>query len=154
MPPNHPKRFTRRAVLRTGATALPLALLGAAAGPAAWSARLAHAGGPLAVERPHPTVGRAAPAVQATNLFLAGNFAPVHKEVTAENLAVIGALPVALAGMYVRNGPNPQFDPIGRYHWFDGDGMLHGVRFADGKASYLNRYVRTEGWQREHEANR
>jgi len=54
--------------------------------------------------------------------------------------------------MFVRNGPNPQWSPIGRYHWFDGDGMLHGVRISNGKASYRNRYVRTKGWQIEHEA--
>jgi len=32
----------------------------------------------------------------------------------------------------VRNGPNPQF-PRGRYHWFDGDGMLHGVHLGNGQ---------------------
>ena len=58
----------------------------------------------------------------------------------------VGTLPPGLDGLFVRNGPNPQFLPLGPYHWFDGDGMLHGVRIRDGKASYLNRYVRTEGF--------
>jgi len=87
-----------------------------------------------------------------TNPYLLDNFAPVHEEVTAENLPVVGELPAELDGMYVRNGPNPQFDPIGRYHWFDGDGMLHGVRIAGGRASYRNRYVRTKGWELERQA--
>ena len=40
------------------------------------------------------------------------------------------------------------------YHWFDGDGMLHGVRIQDGKASYRNRYVQTVGWQAEKRAGK
>ncbi len=85
------------------------------------------------------------------NPFLTNNFAPVKEETTAENLKVIGELPPDLSGMFVRNGPNPQFDPIGQYHWFDGDGMLHGVRIKDGKASYRNRYVRTNKFQVENQ---
>ncbi|MBX7167895.1 MAG: carotenoid oxygenase family protein [Pirellulales bacterium] len=86
--------------------------------------------------------------------FLQGDFAPVHEEITVERLEVIGELPPDLDGMFVRNGPNPQFPPKGNYHWFDGDGMLHGVRIQAGQASYRNRYVRTAGWQAEHEAGR
>ena len=48
--------------------------------------------------------------------------------------------------MFLRNGPNPQFPPLGRYHWFDGDGMVHGVLIEDGKALYRIRYVRTAGF--------
>ena len=81
------------------------------------------------------------------NPFLSHNFAPVKEETNADDLKVIGELPPDLSGMFVRNGPNPQFDPIGKYHWFDGDGMLHGVRIKDGKASYRNRYVRTNKFQ-------
>ena len=46
------------------------------------------------------------------------------------------------------------FTPLGAYHWFDGDGMIHGVRIREGRASYLNRYVRTAGWQEENRAGR
>ncbi|HMP01837.1 MAG TPA: carotenoid oxygenase family protein [Gemmatales bacterium] len=86
--------------------------------------------------------------------FLEGNFAPVHEEVTADDLPVIGKLPAELDGMFVRNGPNPQFPPKGQYHWFDGDGMLHGVRIQGGRASYRNRYVRTAGWEAEAKAGK
>ena len=67
--------------------------------------------------------------------FLQGNFAPVQGETTADNLKVIGTLPPEMEGMFIRNGPNPQFPPLGNYHWFFGDGMLHGVRVQGGKAS-------------------
>jgi carotenoid cleavage dioxygenase-like enzyme len=86
--------------------------------------------------------------------FLEGNFGPIKEEVTADNLLVIGKLPPELDGMYVRNGPNPQFPPLRVYHWFDGDGMLHGVRIKDGKASYRNRYVQTDGWKEERKAGK
>jgi carotenoid cleavage dioxygenase len=72
--------------------------------------------------------------------------------VTLDELEVIGEIPDDLNGVYVRNGPNPQHEPRGRYHWFDGDGMVHAVHFADGRASYRNRYIRTDGYLREREA--
>jgi len=90
----------------------------------------------------------------AVNPYLDGNFAPIHKEITTDTLKVIGELPDDLSGMFVRNGPNPQWTPIGQYHWFDGDGMLHGVRISNGKATYRNRYVQTKGWKIEHEAGK
>jgi carotenoid cleavage dioxygenase len=88
------------------------------------------------------------------NPFLQGNWKPVSEETTADNLKVAGALPKELDGMFVRNGPNPQFPPIANYHLFEGDGMLHGVRIQGGKASYRNRYVRTEAYQREKKAGK
>jgi len=81
------------------------------------------------------------------NPYLEGNFAPVHQEITTDTLQVIGELPPDLSGIFVRNGANPQWEPIGQYHWFDGDGMLHGVRIHNGKATYRNRYVKTQGWK-------
>jgi carotenoid cleavage dioxygenase-like enzyme len=74
---------------------------------------------------------------------LRGNYAPVPEEVTAVDLPVIGQLPVELAGRFVRNGPNPATGTS--MHWFDGDGMLHGIRLRDGKAEwYRNRWMRTK----------
>ncbi|MGF1485573.1 MAG: carotenoid oxygenase family protein [Prochloraceae cyanobacterium] len=87
------------------------------------------------------------------NPYLEGNFAPVDGEIDAQNLEVIGEIPADLKGMFLRNGPNPQFEPIGEYHWFDGDGMIHAVKIEAGIASYRNRYVQTTGWKIENEAN-
>jgi carotenoid cleavage dioxygenase-like enzyme len=76
---------------------------------------------------------------------LRGNFAPVTEEVTAFDLPVQGTIPRELCGHYVRNGPNPKTGSSP--HWFVGDGMLHGVELADGKAAwYRNRWVRTRAF--------
>jgi carotenoid cleavage dioxygenase len=87
-----------------------------------------------------------------THAYLRGVFAPVMEEITEPELRVVGELPRDLVGMFVRNGSNPRYAPRGRYHWFDGDGMVHGVHFADGKASYRNRFVRTAGFLAEEAA--
>ena len=87
-----------------------------------------------------------------TNPYLEGNFAPVNHEIWTEELPVIGELPLELNGLLVRNGPNPRFAPMGRHRWFDGDGMLHGIQFHQGKAAYRNRFVRTRALQMEEQA--
>jgi carotenoid cleavage dioxygenase-like enzyme len=76
--------------------------------------------------------------------------------VNAYDLDVIeGEIPKDLPGSYLRNTENPLFDAItGRYHPFDGDGMLHAIRFEGGKASYRNRFVRTAGLLAELEAGK
>jgi carotenoid cleavage dioxygenase len=81
-----------------------------------------------------------------TKFYLEGNFAPVRDETTAFDLPVEGAIPPALQGRYLRNGPNPTGADPG--HWFFGEGMLHGVELSGGRASwYRNRYVRTESFE-------
>jgi carotenoid cleavage dioxygenase-like enzyme len=86
------------------------------------------------------------------NPYLSGVYAPIDTEITAENLEVIGEIPKDLNGIYVRNGPNPRFQPKGRYHWFDGDGMLHAVHIKDGTVSYRNRWIRTSALMQENAA--
>ncbi len=76
---------------------------------------------------------------------LQGLMAPVFEERDDADLAVIGEIPAALNGMFVRNGPNPQFAPLGAYHPFDGDAMLHAVYLEDGKARYRNRWLESKG---------
>ncbi|MBE9199214.1 MULTISPECIES: carotenoid oxygenase family protein [unclassified Nodularia (in: cyanobacteria)] len=92
--------------------------------------------------------------ITAINPYLNSNFEPIREEITTDTLKVIGELPANLSGMFVRNGPNPQWSPIGQYHWFDGDGMLHGVRISNGQATYCNRYVQTRGWKIEQKAGK
>ena len=98
-----------------------------------------------------------------------GNYAPQLNEIDSPGALEVleGQVPADFpAGMYVRNGPNPakvpepvrvNFGPISvnsASHWFEGDGMLHGVTFAEGDgggmvATYRNRFVQTKGLQAE-----
>lgn len=81
------------------------------------------------------------------NPYLHGNFAPVFVERSEDHdLPVTGLVPPTLTGRLLRNGPNPAVVPVDEsaYHWFGGDGMIHAVSLADGKAvGYRNRWVRT-----------
>ncbi|HSF85827.1 MAG TPA: carotenoid oxygenase family protein [Acidimicrobiia bacterium] len=88
------------------------------------------------------------------NPYLMGPYAPVHNEIDATDLEVIGEIPADLEGLYVRNGPNPRFRTEGRYHWFDGDGMLHAIYLENGEATYRNRWVRTAGFEQDTSAGR
>ena len=89
---------------------------------------------------------------RVTSPYLEGPFAPIDTEITAD-CEVIGELPDDLAGVFVRNGANPKYEPPGRYHWFDGDGMLHAMQFENGHAVYRNRYVATEALAIESDAD-
>jgi len=93
------------------------------------------------------TDDRATPAGgTAARAYLEGPYAATNAEHTIGGLEVVGGeIPADLEGLFVRNGSNPAFDPPGRYHWFDGDGMVHGVHFTGSGATYRNRYVRTAG---------
>jgi carotenoid cleavage dioxygenase-like enzyme len=78
--------------------------------------------------------------------YLEGAYAPVEFELDRAELELLeGEIPVNLDGLFARNSSNPRFRPPSPYHWFDGDGMIHAVRFADGRAGYSNRFVRTHG---------
>ena len=76
--------------------------------------------------------------------FLTGIHTPVTEELSLTDLEVSGDIPTALTGCYARIGPNPFApDPRG-HHWFLGDGMVHGIRLANGRAEwYHNRYIRS-----------
>jgi carotenoid cleavage dioxygenase len=83
--------------------------------------------------------------VKPANPYLEDFLAPVSAEVTAHDLRVTGHIPEHLDGRYLRNGPNPaaEVDPA-VYHWFSGDGMVHGVALREGQARwYRNRWVRS-----------
>jgi carotenoid cleavage dioxygenase len=67
-------------------------------------------------------------------------------EVTAFNLDVIGRVPEALNGRFLRIGPNPVDEPhplwLVGHHWFAGAGMTHGLKLHDGKAEWFrSRFV-------------
>jgi carotenoid cleavage dioxygenase len=89
-----------------------------------------------------------------THPYRSGAWRPQVREFDAWDLDVIGQIPDDLNGVYLRNTENPLFEPIKRYHPFDGDGMVHAITFEAGVARYANRFVRTDGFLAEQEARR
>ena len=84
--------------------------------------------------------------------FMSGPFTPNWQEVNATALEVIGKIPQRLNGVYLRNTQNPVHQPLGTYHAFDGDGMLHLLSFQDGRCEYRNRFIRTQAFEEEQAA--
>ena len=84
--------------------------------------------------------------------YRTGAWRPQTVERRAWDLDVEGRIPADLNGVYIRNTENPLHPALTTYHPFDGDGMLHSIRFEDGAAVYHNRFVRTEGLAAEVEA--
>jgi len=79
------------------------------------------------------------------NPYLTGLHTPMREELTIEDLPVTGTIPAALYGRYLRMGPNPMAPDPAKYHWFAGDGMIHGIRIEGGRALwYRNRWIRSE----------
>ena len=74
---------------------------------------------------------------------LRGNWEPMLEERSTSDLSVTGSIPPELEGVYIRTGPNPHSGTSN--HWFLGDGMVHGIRLANGKAQwYRNRFIQTD----------
>lgn len=104
----------------------------------------------MIVERLAPIVSSLKP---SNHPYLNGAWTPLMEEVNAEDLDVIeGAIPTDLDGVYLRNTENQVHQPLGRFHPFDGDAMIHAIDFAGGRAKYRNRFVRTRGFAAEQEA--
>ncbi|XP_030452721.2 carotenoid 9,10(9',10')-cleavage dioxygenase 1-like [Syzygium oleosum] len=98
------------------------------------------------------------------------NFAPVQEIGEAVEVACLeGELPADFPeGVFVRNGPNPQFgclqttvSPLGITNetWVEGEGMLHALLFkktgdSDWSISYKNRYVESETFKLEKQRNK
>ena len=66
---------------------------------------------------------------------------------------ITGEIPHDLTGTLFRNGPGLlDINDVSVRHPFDGDGMICRISFKDGKAHFLNRYVRTEAYLAEQAA--
>jgi carotenoid cleavage dioxygenase len=68
-------------------------------------------------------LGQAGPAIR----FSSRIHRPMEAELTLTQLEVRSTIPPALSGRYLRIGPNPVDADPGSYHWFTGDGMVHGA---------------------------
>lgn len=78
--------------------------------------------------------------------YLQGAWEPFYDEYEVINLDCVGELPKDISGIYIRNTENQIHEPIGRFHPFDGDGLLHSIIFQNGKADYRNKFIQTDGF--------
>ena len=90
------------------------------------------------------------------NPFLQGPFEPLKNEYNLDKVRVVGEIPLELEGTLYRVGSNAEYmmDDPNRFHWFDGDGVVHAFHLKGGKASYTNRWVETEGLKAERKAGK
>ena len=66
-----------------------------------------------------------------------------------------GEIPLALHGTLFRNGPGLlEVNGQHLHHPFDGDGMISAIAFNNGRVHFRNRFVRTEGFDREQQAGK
>ena len=82
--------------------------------------------------------------------MLASIFRPNPNEADYAITTIEGEIPRDLNGTLFRNGPNQKIPPsagAGALHVFDGDALVHAIRFEDGKAHHLSRFARTEGFE-------
>ena len=88
--------------------------------------------------------------------YLQGNFKPMRFEGTAPFLEVEGEIPDDFCGVYYLNTSCPQFPPNAKnYHWFSGDGKVHGFFFrGGGVVDYTTKWVRTTNFELEREAQK
>lgn len=94
--------------------------------------------------------------IETTHPMLIGNYGPIQEELSVPDLRVVaGVIPKSLSGALYRNGPNLLFPPLAdKHHWFMGEGMIHAIHIGRGRASYTNRWVRTEQFKAQKVAGR
>ena len=85
--------------------------------------------------------------MKAISPYLQNEYKPVKLEEESEDWELLqlvhGEIPKGLNGYFLRNSSNPQFQPAHKYHWFDGDGFIQGVKLKNGKAYFKGRFIRT-----------
>ena len=93
---------------------------------------------------------------ETDNPWLKGPWRPNSREYSVghNDLKIIGNVPDDLDGAYIRNTHNQVVAPAAIYHPLDGDGLLHSMRFRDGKCEYRSRFVRTTGFDAEQSARK
>lgn len=77
--------------------------------------------------------------------FSGALYSPSRVEAEVLDLEVEGTLPASILGVFYQVAPDPQYPPmLGSDMFFNGDGMVSGFYFADGKVSLRRRYVQTD----------
>jgi carotenoid cleavage dioxygenase-like enzyme len=65
------------------------------------------------------------------------------EEHASSSLAVTGEIPGALRGTFLRSGPGLLEVGSDTLNFFDGYALIAGVSFADGRATFRSRHLRT-----------
>ncbi len=117
----------------------------------------------MSVERQSATAARPAtatethPDARALRAWWTEAWSPVTKEETYEITDVEGEMPRELHGTLYRNGPSQVVLPEEGYHklhLFDGDGLVNGFRFDNGRLHYRGRFVKDASYLREQKLGR
>lgn len=85
--------------------------------------------------------------------YLKDKFVPVEKEKTI-TVKHDHNLFNQLSGFFGQIGSNPKHIDDDDYHWFDGDGMVHGIFFNNNSITYQNKWVQTKRLQVEDKWNK
>src|SRR5689334_14332273 len=82
-------------------------------------------------------------------------FSLTPKEQTYVIEEIDGEVPEFIRGTYYMNGPARFGRSDVRYnHWLDGDGMVCGLRFANGRVEFCSRFIQTAKYAAEEKAER
>ncbi|MDY7067355.1 Lignostilbene-alpha,beta-dioxygenase isozyme I [Pseudomonas extremaustralis] len=77
--------------------------------------------------------------------FSGALYTPSRVEADVFNLEIEGAVPEAIHGTFYQVSPDPQYPPmLGTDIFFNGDAMVSGFSFANGRVSLRRRYVLTD----------
>ena len=91
---------------------------------------------------------------QPRQFYLRDKFSPVLEESTIEIKHENEKFRKLKNRVFVQIGSNPKHMDDKDYHWFDGDGMVHGVFFNESSITYQNRWVRTKRFEVENKWNK
>ncbi len=79
--------------------------------------------------------------------YLKDKFEPVYEEKTVQLNHKNKKFNALSNSFFAQIGSNPKYTEDEDYHWFDGDGMIHGVFFNDSLITYQNKWIQTTRFQ-------
>lgn len=81
---------------------------------------------------------------QNRQFYLKDKFVPVVDEKTIKVKHNNKLFNKIKKSFFAQIGSNPKHYGNEDYHWFDGDGMIHGIYFNDNVVSYQNKWIKTK----------
>lgn len=81
--------------------------------------------------------------------YLKDKFVPVFEEKTIKLEHKEPIFSKIKNNVFAQIGSNPKYTNDEDYHWFDGDGMIHGIYFNNSEITYQNKWIQTKRLQTE-----